>query len=160
MALAEKPPVLSLIELKVKNAPFEGRPAIDKRIRVAYPAGWEGDVEPDGRSVRLIGPEGEGELLIAAAGHPSELGQYLEGLRQRHPGSTPSPPETIKVPGVDPKKGERATRFVITGHEAGEMVMIERGNVIVLFATVVEAGAWDGLKKGLTKCYSTVSVSD
>jgi hypothetical protein len=64
------------------------------------------------------------------------------------------------VPGIDPKKGERATRFVITGREAGEMVMIERGSVIVLFATVVESDAWDGLKRGLTKCYSTVSVSD
>jgi hypothetical protein len=145
-----KPPRVALVELKV----------LDKVVRVAHPVGWEGDVEPDHRSVRLVGPEGEGELLIATASQPAELGAYLEGLRRRHPGSTPSPPQAIEVPGIHPEKRERATRFVITGHEAGEMVMIERGGLIVLFAAVVDPDAWESLKTGLSRCYSTVEVAD
>jgi hypothetical protein len=159
-ASAAKPPKLSLVELRVKNAAFAGKPAVDKVVRVARPASWEGELEPDGRSLRLVGPEGEGELLIAAAGHPAELGPYLEGLRRRHPGSAPSPPEAAPIPGIKAQRGERATRFVITGHETGEMVMIERGSVIVLFAAVVEQEAWAALKPALSRCYATVEVAD
>ena len=148
-----KPPVLSLVELRVRH---EGA---EKTVRVAYPKGWTGELEADRRTIRLFGPEGEGEMLVAAVVHPSELSPHLQGLRERHPSSVPSPPSAIDVFGVDPKKGERATRFQITGREVGEMVTIERGGVIVLFATIVAPNAWTEIEKQMARCYPTVDVS-
>ena len=154
------PPVLSLVELRVVRRGGPGGPALNKRVRVAHPQGWTGDAEANGRSIRLFGPAGEGEMLIATATHPSELGAFLEGLRRRHPSAAPSPPQHIDVHGIKPHRGERATRFEITGGELGEMVMIERGEVIVLFATIVRPSAWPTLEKQLSRCYPTVEVSD
>ncbi|MFO0727062.1 MAG: hypothetical protein U1E65_24995 [Myxococcota bacterium] len=153
------PPVVALVELDVAGINVKGVP-VDKRVRVAYPKGWDRERGPDGRSVQLIGPGGEGEILVAAFAHPNELGEVLEGLRQRHPSATPSPPETGKVHGIRPKKGERATRFQITGGEVGEMMMIERGGVIVLFATVVKPDAWKDVEAQLVRCYPTVEVEE
>jgi len=151
------PPVVALIELEVSGTNVKGV-AVDKRVRVAYPKGWDKAQGPDGRSVQLIGPTGEGEIVVAALAHPSELGEILEGLRGRHPSATPSPPEVGKVHGIRPKLGERATLFTITGGEVGEMMMIERGGVIVLFAAVVRPDAWTEVQAQLVRCYPTVEV--
>ncbi len=159
LALAARPPVVSLVELRVRSLNLAGQP-LTKTVRVAHPKGWEGDVDEDGRAVRLYGPDGEGEILVAAVGHPSELGMYLDDLRQRHPGASPSPPSHAKILGIDPERGERATRFQITGSEIGEMMMIERGEVIVLFATVVAPEAWPAIQAQLERCYPTVEVVD
>lgn len=158
-AAAARPPVVSLVELRVRSLNLAGQP-LTKTVRVAHPKGWEGDVDEDGRAVRLYGPDGEGEILVAAVGHPSELGQYLDDLRERHPGASPSPPAHVRVLGIDPERGERATRFQITGTEVGEMVMIERGEVIILFATVVAPEAWPAIQAQLARCYPTVEVVD
>lgn len=146
------PPVVSLVELSAFTT--QGRAA----VRVAHPSGWLGDYEADRRSIRLVGPEGEGEIFIGVAHHGDELGAYLQDLKRRHPGSVPSPPETISVPGVKAEAGERATRFLITGREAGELVMIERGGLMVLFATLVTHDSWPELKKQLDRCYPSVEV--
>lgn len=146
------PPVLSLVELTAFTT--KGKAA----VRVTHPAGWLGDYEADRRSIRLVGPVGEGEIFIGVAHHGDELGAYLEDLKRRHPGSAPSPPETIQVRGINPDAGERATRFIITGREAGEIVMIERAGVMVLFATLVTHESWPGLKKQLDRCYPSVEI--
>jgi len=159
LCLGAKPPVVALVELKVRSLNLHGQP-VSKLVRVAHPKGWEGDVDEDGRAIRLIGPDGEGEIVVAAVGHPSELGAYLDDLRERHPGATPSPPSHAKIQGINAEKGERATRFEITGAELGEMVMIERGEVIVLFAAVVVSDAWPAVKAQLERCYPTVQVTD
>lgn len=146
------PPVVSLVELSAFTP--DGRAA----VRVTHPSGWVGDYEADRRSIRLVGPGGEGEIFIGVAHHGDELGAYLQDLKRRHPGSVPSPPETIAVRGVRPEAGERATRFVITGREAGELVMIERAGLMVLFATLVTPESWPELKKQLDRCYPSVEV--
>ena len=154
-----RPPAVSLVELRVRSLDLAGQP-LSKTVRVAHPKGWEGDVDEDGRAVHLYGPQGEGEILLAAVGHPSELGAYLDELRQSHPGASPSPPAHAKVLGIDPERGERATRFEITGTEVGEMMMIERGGVIVLFAAVVAPEAWPPVRTQLERCYPTVEVAE
>lgn len=153
---ASKAPVLSLRELRLQL------PGVSKRVRFATPKGWTGDEdeEPDLRSIRLSGPDGVGQMWVVAAAHPSELGEYLTELKNQHPAAAPSPPMAVQVAGIDPKRGERATRFVITGKESGELVMIERGGVIVLFATIVEPDAWPELQKVLARCYPTVEVAE
>lgn len=156
---APKPPVVALVELRVKSFNLHGQP-LDKKVRVAHPKGWAGDKDPDQRSIQLVGPEGEGEILIAAVGHPSELNEYLEGLKTRHPSAAPSPPAAAQIRGINPERGERATRFIITGNEVGEMLMIERGDVIVLFAAVVRPEDWPAIKEQLARCYPTVEVLD
>jgi hypothetical protein len=160
-----KPPVLALHELRVTMPGEADRPGppvspVRKRVRFATPKGWTGEEDdtPDFRSMRLSGPEGVGEMLIVAATHPSELGEYLTQLKNDHPAAAPSPPMAIDVAGIDIKKGERATRFQITGREVGEMVMVERGGVIVLFATIVDPDAWPELSKLMQRCYPTVEV--
>lgn len=149
---AAPPPAVSLVELSAFTQ--AGRAA----VRVAHPSGWLGDYEADRRSIRLVGPEGEGEIFIGVAHHGDELGAYLQDLKRRHPGSVPSPPETITVRGVRPEAGERATRFLITGREAGELVMIERAGLMVLFATLVTHESWPELKRQLDRCYPSVEV--
>ncbi|MCC7385037.1 MAG: hypothetical protein IT384_24540 [Deltaproteobacteria bacterium] len=155
---AGAPPVVALVELRVRSQGLQGQ-RVEKRVRVAHPKGWVGD-QDDPRFVRLIGPGGEGEILIAAVGHPSELGEFLGGLKERHPSAAPSPPQAAEVLGINPVRGERATRFVITGGEIGEMMMIERGEVIVLFAAVVQPTAWPEISAALKRCYPTVEVLD
>jgi hypothetical protein len=157
---SKAPPILSLKEMHLYAAQTEDAPEAHKLVRVAHPRDWRGEVDKGGRSMRLVGPNGENELVIAAFLKPNELGPVLTRLKNAHTGSVPSPPQAIKVPGIDPKKGERATRFTITGAEAGEMVMIERGGAIVLFAAIVPAEVWPDLKPVLERCYPTVSVSD
>jgi hypothetical protein len=148
------PPVVSLVQFRLWT------PEGIRTIRVAHPKGWTGDYEADHRSIRLFGPNGEGEMLIAVALHGSELQGYLQDLKKRHPGSVPSPPETIEVPGIDPDDGERATRFVITGKEAGELVMIEQQGFIVFFGTLVTHDAWTDLSRQLKAAYPSVSISE
>lgn len=133
---------------------------MNKRVRVAHPKGWTGDVEQDGRTIRLYGPKGEGEMLITVVSHPSQLGPHLEELKRRHPGAAPGPPGPIDVPGINIERGERSTRFPITGREFGEMVTVERGEVIVLFATLVSPNAWKDVQADVTRCYPTVEVVD
>ena len=62
---------------------------------------------------------------------------FLQRLKKRHPGSVPSPPSAIDVHGIKSHRGERATRFQISVSENGEIVTIERGEVIVMIATFV-----------------------
>jgi hypothetical protein len=157
---SKPPPVVSLKEMHLFAPQTDEAPETHKLIRVAHPRDWQGEVDKSGRSMRLLGPKGESELVIAAFLRPSDLGPHLTRLKNAHPGSAPSPPRAIKVPGIDPKRGERATRFIITGAEAGEMVMIERGGAIVLFAAIVPPDAWTDLKPLLERCYPTVQVSD
>jgi hypothetical protein len=156
----EKPPVLALKEMHLYAPETDGSPEVHKLVRVAHPRDWKGEIDRNRRSMRLLGPNGEGELVIAAFLRPDELGPELTRLKNGHPGSAPSPPQAMKVQGIDPLRGERATRFTITGHESGEMVMIERGGAIILFAAIVAPSAWAELKAVLERCYPTVAVSD
>jgi len=156
---AKRPPRVALVELRVGGTNVHGV-ALKRRVRVAHPKGWTGDFDADRRAIRLLGPEGEGEILVATVAHPAELGAYLDELRVRHPSAAPSPPQAAKVHGVDPLKDERATRFVITGQEVGEMMMIERGGIIVLFAAVVRPEDWPAIAEQLERCYPTVEVVD
>jgi hypothetical protein len=129
-----------------------------RRVRLGVPPGWTGDRDPDGRALRLFGPEGEGKILLAAVTHPSELGPYLSELRAAHPAAAPSPPELLELPGVSSERGERATRFVITGEEVGEMVMLEKASTIVLVVTVVTPEAWTRLAPIMRRAYPTLEV--
>ncbi len=136
----------------------EGSP-VRKRVQLRVPQGWTGDdaLEHPG-SARLFGPNGEGEIYVAVVMSPNALGEHLTFLKNTHPSAAPSPPMAIEVKGIDPQRGERATRFQITGKEIGEMVMIERGGVIVLYAAIVEPNAWAALKPSMEKCYPSVKV--
>lgn len=158
LGLGASPPVVSLVELSLAQRGGGGHPALDKRIRVAHPQGWSGEMESDGRSIRLFG--GAGEMLIAVVSHPSQLDPHMQLLRQRHPSVVPSPPQAIDVPGIDAQRGERATRFEFTGKELGEMVTVERGGLIVLFATIVAPNAWAEVAPLVARCYPTVEVTD
>lgn len=153
------PPKLALAELALTARSTDGR-ILERRVRVGHPVGWTGDEDLGRRAIRLFGPEGEGEILIVAALHPDELGEHLTRLKDEHPSAAPSPPMAMAVPGIDPVKGERATRFVITGREGGEMVLIERGGAIVLIATIVAPEAWSDLSAVMERCYPTVEVFD
>ena len=154
-----KPPVYAMRELVLDAVvPDIGR--VTRRIRIGVPKGWTGDRDPNGRSLKLFGPNGEGMLLVAGALHPSQLTPYLDELKTNHPSAAPSPPQPMTLPGVDATLGERATRFVVTGQEVGEMVMIEKRDAIVLIVTVVDPNAWPTVKPQLEKAYATVQVLD
>ncbi len=161
-AVAKKkgpPPVLEVRELTLDAiVPEQGR--ITRKIRFALPKGWTEDRDPDGRAMRLYGPNGEGRILVAGALHPSQLTPYLDELRKQHPSAAPSPPQPMTLPSVDPSKDERATRFEVTGKEIGEMVMIEKRSAIVLIVTVVAPNAWPEVKLMMDKAYTTVRVLD
>lgn len=153
-------PTLHLRELALMTRATEHMAAINKRVRFGVPKGWTGDRHPNGRSVTLAGPEGEGKILVAAALHPEGLTEYLSDMKARHPAATPSPPQHMTLPGIRPELGERATRFVVTGREVGELVMIEKRDVIVLIVTVVDPKAWPDLEPVMQKVYPTVEVVD
>lgn len=138
----------------------EGVPAVHRRIQLGAPKGWTQASVPGLPELELVGPEGEGRMLVFAGLHPSHLGPVLGRLRTAHPSAAPSPPEKMDLPGLRPEMGERATRFAITGKEWGEMVLIERHDTIVLLVTVVEPSAWENLRSVLTKVYPTVSIVD
>lgn len=153
----EPPPVFSVKELSLRTLAQPGQPAIDRRVRIGLPKGWTGELEPDARSLRFFGPEGEGVILVAAALHPSELGGYLTELKNNHPAATPSPPMAMEVAGFK-GMGQRATRFVITGREVGEMVLLEKQDTIVLVATIVDPESWPALQPLMAKAYPTVEI--
>jgi hypothetical protein len=153
------PPKLILKELRFPVLGPEGG-LTTRRVRLGVPAGWTGERDPDGHALRLFGPEGEGTVLFAAVTHPEELGAYLGELKEAHPAAAPSPPEPFSLVGVSPERGERATRFVITGQEVGEMLMIERQGTIVLVATVVSPAAWTSLAPVLQRVYRTLQILD
>lgn len=162
VAFADKPkkgppPVFKVREIVLDAiVPEQGR--LTRRIRFGLPAGWTGDRDPDGRAMRLYGPNGEGRVLVAGALHPSQLTPYLRELKNKHPSAAPSPPQPMTLPGVDPSRGERVTRFEVTGREIGEMVMIEKRSAIVLIVTVVDPEAWPEVQKTMAKAYTTVEV--
>ncbi len=133
-------------------------PNLHRRVRLGFPKGWTGERESDGRSWRLYGPEGEGKIVVAAALHPSELTRYLDEMRSAHPAAAPSPPMPMTLPGIDPQRGERATRFQITGREVGEMVLLERQDTIVLIVTVVDPAAWPNLAPMMARVYPTLEI--
>lgn len=97
-------------------------------------------------------------MLVFAGFHPRHLTPVLDRLRKAHPAAAPSPPEAMELPGLRPDMGERATRFRIDGKERGEMVMIERGGVIVLIVTIVAPDAWEKIQPNMARVYPTVSV--
>jgi hypothetical protein len=153
-----KSTTLQLRELALMTAPTADMAAINKRVRFGVPKGWTGDRHPNGRSLTLSGPDGK--ILVAAALHPEGLTPYLDELKQKHPSATPSPPEAMTLPGIKPERMERATRFVITGREVGEMVLIEKHDVIVLIVTVVAPNAWAEIQPVMQKVYPTVEIVD
>jgi hypothetical protein len=155
---ASKLPVLTFHELKVTQVSPEGQ-RIQQTVRVAFPKGWSGERDSTGRALRLYGPDGEGRILAVVASHPEELGPYLSDLKKGHPSAAPAPPEAMNIPGIRSDLGERATRFRVDGREVGEMVMIEKGGLIVLLVTVVEPSAWPTLKPVIERCYPTLSVT-
>jgi hypothetical protein len=159
-ALAGAPPTLVLrsFEIRARGGP-EASP-IRRRIDIGVPAGWTVASPPGRPELELVGPEGEGRMLIFAGLHPSHLGPVLERLRAAHPAAAPSPPERLELPGIRGELGERATRFSITGREVGEMVLLEKEDTIILIAPVVEPGAWARLEPKLARVYPTVSVRD
>ncbi len=159
---AQRPrgPTLKLRELRLRRPGSADTMAVDRRVQIAVEAGWTGEFESRGRAVRLYGPEGEGKMLIAAALHPSELGQYLSELKREHPSAAPLPPQKLDLPGIRPMMGERATRFVIKGREVGEMVLIEKQATIVLIVTVVDPRAWPRIRRELAKSYRTLIIRD
>lgn len=156
---AGPPPVYQMRELVLDAiVPEQGR--VTRRIRFALPKGWTGDRDPDGRALRVYGPEGEGRILVAGALHPSQLTPYLTELKDKHPSASPSPPQPMTLPSVRSDRGERATRFEVTGREIGEMVMIEKRSAIVLIVTVVAPETWPAVKAMMEKAYTTVEVLD
>lgn len=158
-AQAKPPPVYAMRELVLDAiVPDLGR--VTRRIRIGVPKGWTGDRDPNGRSMKLFGPDGEGMMLVAGALHPSQLTPYLDDLKTSHPSAAPSPPQPMTLPGVDAAQGERATRFIVTGKEVGEMVMIEKRDAIVLIVTVVDPDAWPAVQPQMAKAYATVQVLD
>lgn len=160
MASAAKPVKLTMRELALMTRASQDLPAINRRVRLGIPPGWTGDRHPNGRSLELVGPDGEGRITVAAALHPSELHDYLAEMKNRHPSAAPSPPQHMTLPGVDPAHGERATRFVITGREVGEMVLIEKRDTIVLIVTVVDPKVWPDVQALLEKVYPTVEIAN
>jgi hypothetical protein len=160
VAAAAKPVKLTMRELALMTRASKDLAAINRRVRVGIPPGWTGDRHPNGRSMELVGPNGEGRLLVAAALHPSELNDYLGELKRRHPSAAPSPPQHMTLPGVDASRGERATRFVITGREVGEMVLIEKNDTIVLVVTVVDPKVWPDVQALMGKVYPTITIND
>ncbi len=155
-----RPSELALVQLVISRAGSAETMAVNRVVKLGVPQGWTGELESQGRAARLYGPEGEGQMLIAAALHPSELGYYLNELKKKHPSAAPSPPELLKLPGIRPSMGERATRFAITGREVGEMVLIEKRDTIVLIVTVVDPNAWSRVRRELAKTYPTVTIND
>lgn len=153
-------PELRVTSLEIKHRGNEAIPKMDKIIRVALPKDWTGDIEASKRSILLFGPKGEGEIFVGVVSHPSQLGVFLQRLKKRHPSSVPSPPSAIDVPGIRPHKGERATRFEVTGRELGEIVTIERGEVIVMIATIVQPNAWASLAPIMKTTYPSIRVHD
>jgi len=153
-------PELRVTSLEIRNRGSKSIPKMDKIVRVALPKAWTGDREANKRSILLFGPEGEGEIFVGVVAHPSQLGVFLQRLKKRHPSSVPSPPSAIDVPGIRPHKGERATRFEVTGREFGEIVTIERGEVIVMIASFVMPNAWAKWGPIMKRSYPSVSVSD
>ncbi|NJK89740.1 MAG: hypothetical protein HC923_10305 [Myxococcales bacterium] len=134
-----------------------------RRFRVArfrVPASWTGDRERDRRSLWLSGPNGEGAMFIGLGLHPEDLGAFLDELARRTPASAPSPPEPYDLPFLNAALGDRATRYVVTGKMAGEMVLIERRGVILLFAAIVHPSAWDSVSGWLPDVYRSVILSD
>lgn len=99
-------------------------------------------------------------MLVFAGLHPSHLGPVLGRLRAAHPSAAPSPPQKMDLPGLRPEMGERATRFVITGREVGEMVLLEKHDTILLIVTVVEPAAWEALAPVLERVYPTVNIRE
>lgn len=159
-AEAGPPPVLRLRAFEIHSDGAPGVPAVHRRIQIGAPAGWTPSSPPGVPELELRGPEGEGRILVFAGLHPSHLGPVLARLKEDHPSAAPSPPEPIAIPGLRPEMGERATRFAITGHEVGEMVMLEKHDTILLLVTVVEPKAWEALAPVLAKVYPTVTVTD
>lgn len=157
-AAAAPPPVLRLYDLQVRGRERATGRVSTKHVRLGIPRGWTGERAADGRSLRLFGPEGEGRILVAIAFAPRELTAFLTELKTAHPSAAPAPPQAMDLPGIRPDRGERATRFVVTGREVGELVMIEKRGLIVLIATVVAPQAWPRLKPLLGKSYTTVDV--
>jgi hypothetical protein len=151
------PPVYAMRELVLDAiVPEQGR--VTRRIRIGIPKGWTGERDPNGRSLKLAGPDGEGMILVAGALHPSQLTPYLTDLKNAHPSAAPSPPQPMTLPGVYADKGERATRFTVTGREVGEMVMVEKREAIVLVVTVVAPEVWPEVQKMMEKAYATLEV--
>ena len=91
------PPVYAMRELVLDAiVPEQGR--VTRRIRIGIPKGWTGERDPNGRSIKLAGPEGEGMILVAGALHPSQLTPYLTDLKNAHPSAAPSPPQPLPHP--------------------------------------------------------------
>jgi hypothetical protein len=158
LSAPDKSTTLHVRELALMTAATPDMAAINKRVRFGAPKGWNGDRHPNGRSLTLT--SGEGKILVAAALHPEGLTPYLDELKKTHPAATPSPPEAMTLPGIKPERMERATRFTITGREVGEMVLIEKLDVIVLIVTVVDPNAWAALAPVMAKVYATVEIVD
>jgi hypothetical protein len=158
LSAPDKGTTLHVRELALMTAPTPEMAAINKRVRFGTPKGWSGERHPNGRSLTLT--SAEGKILVAAALHPEGLTPYLDELKKSHPAATPSPPEAMTLPGIKPERMERATRFVITGREVGEMVLIEKLDVIVLIVTVVDPNAWALLAPVMAKVYPTVEIVD
>lgn len=152
------PPVLQMRELALITRAQAKMAAVNKRVLFAAPKGWTGDRHPNGRSMTLHGPKGEGKIVIAAALHPEGLTPHLDELKRLHPSAAPSPPQQMTLPGIRANLGERATKFVVTGREVGEMVMIEKRQAIVLMVTVVDPEVWPDVQKLVAKTYSTIDV--
>jgi len=159
VAADEAPPArLALRQLEVRGRHEPGGPVLKRRVSVGTPSGWTPEFAREGPSLRLYGPEGEGMMLIAVATHPSQLGPYLDELAKKHPSSLPGPPQTMSLPRLVPLMGDRATRYVVSGRQAGEMVMVERRDAIVLVATVVKADAWAELSSLMQKVYESIEI--
>lgn len=99
-------------------------------------------------------------IQVALLLHPEELQSYLGELSRQHRGSVPSPPEPMELPQIRIELGDRATRYTITGRQAGEMVLIERRGALVLFATIVAPTFWAEVSAWLPSVYESVRVRD
>lgn len=135
-------------------------PAVHRRIEIGAPKGWTRATDPRLPELELVGPNGEGRIIVYPGLHPSHLGPILDRMRREHPSAAPSPPEPMALPGLRPELEERATRFIITGRELGEMVLLEKHDTILLIVTVVTPDAWEALKPVLAKVYPTVTITD
>lgn len=151
-------PVHKVRVLKVRARTPRG-PAT-ARVRVSTPPGWTAEPAPDGLSMRLFGPKGVGKMLIAIGLRPEHLDPHLSRLRREHPGSAPTPPQTLELPQLNAMLGDRATRYPITGSQVGEMVLVERRGVLTLIAVVVRPSAWEAVRKSMPAVYRSVRVDE
>lgn len=128
-------------------------------VVVGHPPGWIPlHTDRAQGALTLHQPESGAELWVVAVSHPDALGPWLSRFRRRFHDVVPGVPESASLPGLRPEWGERATRFGLGGRLKGEMFLVEKGRVHVLYLTVAAPDAWPQVARTLPAAYANVSL--